>query len=72
MKQEVTKINLTTDKMYISINDTLYTVLPLTEDVRPVKGVGYIYKDHVYIYEVSYLKPHTWNQVPCIVMIQTR
>ena len=35
MKQEVTKINLTTDKMYISINDTLYTVLPLTEDVRP-------------------------------------
>lgn len=62
MKQEVTKINLTTDKMYISINDTLYTVLPLTEDVRPVKGVGYIYKDNVYIYEgklskTTYMEP---------------
>ena len=62
MKQEVTKINLTTDKMYISINDTLYTVLPLTEDVRPVKGVAYIYKDHVYIYEgklskTTYMEP---------------
>lgn len=62
MKQEVTKINLTTDKMYISINDTLYTVLPLTEDTRLSKGVGYIYKDHVYIYEgklskTTYMEP---------------
>ena len=37
-------INLTKEKMYISINDTLYTVLPYIEGERLDKGVAYIYK----------------------------
>lgn len=44
-------INLTKEKMYISINDTLYTVLPYIEGERLEKGVAYIYKDKVYIYD---------------------
>ena len=44
-------INLTKEKMYISINDTLYTVLPYIEGERLDKGVAYIYKDKVYIYD---------------------
>lgn len=39
-----------TDRMYISIDDTLYSVRPYVEGAKMDKGIAYIYLDRVYIY----------------------